>query len=91
MIGFLLEIVSEKCVFILGWLSMMSLLALPMALFCAILATVESLGILLMFPTQAGDQSNLLETGRPKGYEEIFLLGGSVHISGYSLCLPHIC
>ena len=42
MIGFIIETVSEKRAFILGWLSMTLLLAMPMALFCASLNTVES-------------------------------------------------
>lgn len=84
MIGFLIEIVSERCAFILGWLSMPSLLAVPMALFCASVATVESFRILHMVPSQAGDKSNLLETGRPKGLVESFLFGASVHSPGYT-------
>lgn len=35
---------------------MTSLLAMPRALFCASLATVESLRILPMVPSQAGDE-----------------------------------
>lgn len=68
---------------------MTSLLAMPRALFCASLAIVKSLGILRMVPSQAGDKSNLLETGRQKGHTESFIFGGSVHCLD-AACLLHI-
>lgn len=83
MIGFIIEIASERCAFILGCHSMMLLLAMPMVLFCARLATVDSLGI-LMVSSQAGNKSNLLATGRQKGQAESFLFGGSGYSPGYS-------